>query len=127
LGLLGRSGCVFLASRVLPDRVKRLVATRALAGLMAGALFVFTLLATSGQFHLAFHCDGKPASSSCIICLFAKGQLDVAPAVPIFTPFIQVSFDSVPRIESITLVDSRYSVSPPRAPPAPISLLTVLA
>jgi hypothetical protein len=111
---------------VLPDSVKRLVAARALAGLMAGALFVFTFLATSGQFHRAFHCDGKRASSTCILCLFAKGQLDVSQAVPVFTPFIQASFDSAPWIKSISLVDSRYFLSPPRAPPALISLLTVL-
>ena len=127
LRLLGRCGCVFLGSSVSPKRVNRLVAARALAGLLAATLFVFELLATSGRFHQALHCDGKPASSTCLICLFAKGHLDVPPALPVPAPAIEISWDSSPPIESITMVDSRYLVSPPRAPPILIAFLTDLA
>src|SRR5581483_1226387 len=97
LGLPGMGGCAFLALSVSPNRVNRLVAARALAALMAGALLVFTWLATSGRFHQAFHCGGTPTSSTCILCLFVKGHLDAAPSVPFTAPALQPAADPAPR------------------------------
>lgn len=116
-----------LRSNVVPFKVKRSVATRAFAGVLAGALFIFELLATSGRFHQALHCDGNQTSSTCIVCLFAKGHLDAPPSVPVASPPVKTSFYTAPRVDSLLLVDVRYVLSPPRAPPAAIPFLTVQA
>ena len=127
MDLLRKERCVLLACNMSPLRLNRSVVARALAGVLAVSLLVFELLATSGRFHQALHSDGNSSSSTCIICLFAKGHLDTSPATPVPSPAIEPAFNFTPRVESITLVDFRYLASPPRAPPAPAPLLTVLA
>jgi hypothetical protein len=108
-------------------KVNRSVAARALAGVLAAMLLLFELVGSSGRFHQALHCNGNQASNTCIICLFAKGHLDAPPSVPIASPPVQTVFDSAPRIEYIILVDARYVLSPPRAPPAATPSLTFQA
>jgi hypothetical protein len=116
-----------LRSNVVPFKVKRSVAARAFAGVLATSLLIFELLATSGRFHQALHCDGNQTSSTCIVCLFAKGHLDAPPSVPVASPPVEAFFQSAPCIDSILLVDVRYVLSPPRAPPIPTPFLTVQA
>jgi len=114
----------------LPESVSRLKVKqsfgvlRALGGLLAIALLVCELLAGNSPFHQALH-SGKAASNSCLLCLFAKGQIDSPRSVPLVTAPVRSSFDSSPRMETVAVVDFRYLASPSRAPPASTSDLPV--
>ena len=94
------------------------VAARGLASVLAGALLLCEVLTADGSFHQALHSGGKAASNNCILCLFAKGQVDLPETAPRITAFVWSTFDSPMRMESIALVDFRYLISPSRAPPA---------
>jgi len=101
-------------------------AARALACAMAGALLLFELLAANGAFHQAFHHSDRSASNNCVLCLFAKGQVDSPESTPILSTPVQVAvFQSLP-VESIVLVDFSYLSFPSRAPPAFFSSLSVV-
>ena len=102
-------------------------AARGLAGLLAGAFLVFGLLATDGPFHQAFHSAGKTASSNCLLCLFAKGQVDLAESVPDLSPPVRRAFDPPRQIEPIVLPSFTYLASLGRAPPESGALLAVVA
>jgi hypothetical protein len=107
--------------------VKRFVAaTRVLAGLLAGAVLLFELLAANGAFHEAWHHDGKATANPCVLCLFAKGQVDSPESTPILTEFVQSSFEPAPLMESVAKADVTYLAFPSRAPPASFSLLSVV-
>jgi hypothetical protein len=108
-------------------KVNRFVAARILGVVLAGALLVFELLASSSGFHQALHHSGKAASSSCVLCVFAKGQLDLPQSVPVVTASIQSSLALAPRMDSIAFRDFPYLTCPSRAPPALPSLLSVEA
>lgn len=90
---------------------------RALSALLAAGLLLCELLAADGPFHQALH-TGKAASNSCLLCLFAKGQVDSPVQNAIITAPVPTAFDSSPRLETVVLADFRYLVSPSRAPPA---------
>jgi len=92
-------------------------AARGLAGVLAGALLLLGLLAVNNGFHQALHHSGKAAPDNCVLCLFAKGQVDLPQSVAIVPASVQSSFDLPPRMESIASVDFTYLASPSRAPP----------
>ncbi len=98
-----------------------------LSGALAGALLLLTVLAANGKFHQALHLKGKSASDNCVLCLFAKGQVDlpqsIAEAPATVAPLVTMRL----RLESIVLVDFTYLSSPSRAPPALDSSSTVMA
>jgi len=102
-------------------------AFRGLAGVLAGALFLFELVASNGQFHQALHHNGQSASNGCVLCLFANGHVDLPPLMPVFTAPALSSFDSALRVETTVLVDFSYLGSPSRAPPALASFPSVVA
>ncbi len=109
-------------------KVKRLVAAaRILAGLLAGAVLVFELLAANGGFHQALHQEGKAGPGGCVLCLFANGQVDSPESLPVATGIVASSFQAAPLVESILPVDFTYLLSPSRAPPALQSDRSVLA
>ncbi len=91
------------------------------------ALLLLGLLAANGGFHEALHHDGKAASDNCVLCLFAKGQVDAPQSVPVVAASVESSFDLPPRIEAGVLADFTYLTSPSRAPPAAVCLLSVVA
>jgi hypothetical protein len=102
-------------------------ATRGLAGLLAGALLFVEILGANGGFHQSLHANGKAAPSSCLLCLFAKAQVDLPQSAPVITAVIQSSFETAPLGESIVLVDFTYLAAPCRAPPAFVLLLPTVA
>jgi hypothetical protein len=117
-----------LFSSVSRSKANRFVAAaRVLAGVLAGALLVFELLSADGGFHQALHHNGKAASNGCILCLFAKGQVDSPQAVPGVTSSVWSMFPPAPRMESIALLDFTYLASASRAPPTLTSVLSVVA
>ena|SRR5208282_2558348 len=103
------------------------VATCGVAGVLAGALLLLGLLAVNNGFHQALHHSGKAAPDNCVLCLFAKGQVDLPQSVPVVPASFQSSFDLPPRMESIASVDFTYLASPSRAPPVFVSLRSVVA
>jgi len=107
---------------------KRLDPTlRGLAAMLAAAVLLFSLLATNSGFHEALHHGDKAASNNCVLCLFAKGQVDQPLATPVVAAFAPAIFLSAPQVESVVLVDFSYLSSPSRAPPALASLLLAVA
>jgi hypothetical protein len=126
--LRGGSGYALLALVVSRLTVKRFVAAiHVLAGVLAVALLLFELLAAHGAFHEALHQGGKTASNCCVLCLFAKGQVDSPQSGPIVTAFVRFSVDQAPLLKSIVRTDVAYLAFPSRAPPALLTLQSVLA
>ncbi len=93
-------------------------AARGLACVLAGVLLLCEVLTADGSLHQAFHSGEKAASNNCILCLFAKGQVDKPESEPRITTFVWSTFDSPQPMQSVALVDCRYFTSPSRAPPA---------
>ena len=117
-----------LASSLSRFKINWFVAVvRGLAGVMALALLLFELLSTNRRFHQVLHPGGKAASNSCVVCLFAKGQVDSPQLAPVATAAVWSLFNPAPRMESAALVDFAYLVSPSRAPPALASLSQAVA
>jgi hypothetical protein len=98
-----------------------------LAGVLAGALLLLGLLAVNNGFHKALHHSGKAAPDKCVLCLLAKGQVDSLQSVAVVPAPVQPSFDLPPPMESIVLADFMYLASLSRAPPAFVSLRSVVA
>lgn len=116
----------FLRNSVSRFKINRCFAAyRVLSGLLAVALLLCELLAANGQFHQAMH-GGKASSNSCLLCLFAKGHVDSPRSVPFVTAPVQSTFESLPPMESIAVVDFTYLSSPSRAPPVFVSNLPVV-
>ncbi len=109
------------------SKVKRfVVAARVFACVLAAAVVLLELLAADGAFHNALHHDGQ-ASNQCVLCLFAKGQMDSPDTAPVFTEFVRVSFQSAPQVTFHAPADVTYLISLGRAPPACFPPLSVLA
>ena len=102
-------------------------AARGLAGVLAGALLLIEILGGSGRFHQALHSNGKAPSSSCLLCLFAKGQVDLAQPAMVGTASVKTPFHIRLLRESIALMDFTYLAAPSRAPPAFRLLLPAVA
>ncbi len=102
-------------------------AARALGALLTLLLLVLELLAADGRFHQALHQNGKADANSCVLCLFAKGVVDLPPCAVAVSPAVPPPFEVAPRINSAVVLDFRYLVSPSRAPPASFSLSAVVA
>jgi hypothetical protein len=97
-----------------------------MAGVLAATVLLLGIVAANGAFHQSLHQNGQASSGSCVLCLFVKGQVDLAQTLPSVPGWVSSSFESPPPLESIALVDFSYLVFPSRAPPALASLLTVV-
>lgn len=125
-----RSGPEFAPLSTSVPRFKAIrsaVTTRVLACVVAGALLLFELLAANGAFHQALHHSGRTAATTCVLCLFAKGQLDSSEPGPISTEPFLIPLCPEPTVETIVVTDFTYLSSPSRAPPVFSSLLSVVA
>lgn len=103
------------------------VTRRVLAGVIAGMLFLVGLLAANGAFHEQLHHSDKGASNSCVLCLFAKGQVDLPESLPAETGFIQSAFAAALVTESRAPAEFTYLASLSRGPPASAPLRSALA
>jgi hypothetical protein len=106
--------------------IRFIAAARVLACVLAGALLLFELVAANSELHQKLHHSGKATSNSCVVCLFAKGQVNSPESAPVFTAPVRIPLDPVLRTESIVMVDVTYLSFPSRAPPAFSSLLSVV-
>lgn len=100
---------------------------RVLAGVLAATMLVLELLAADGSFHQSLHQNGEAAAHSCVLCLFAQGQVDASEPLPVITPIIRPWCEPAPRVDSTVLVDFTYLSAPSRAPPALPSFLFAVA
>ena len=126
--LRGGAGRALVTPSVSRLKVNRFVAAaRTVAGVLVGALLLFELLAANSGFHQALHHGAQAASSSCVLCLFAKGQVDLPESAPVVTASVPSSSDPRPWVESIALFEFMYLASLSRAPPSPASRLWVVA
>jgi hypothetical protein len=101
--------------------------TRLLAGLLAATVLLFELLAADDATHRALYHGGNTGSNQCVLCLFAKGQIDSSESAPILAAVVVPAFFSTQCAKSIVLVDVTYLAPPGRAPPSFSSLLSVSA
>jgi hypothetical protein len=109
--------CLSAASLQLEFTSRRTVPKRLLAALLAGALLAFTLLTASGSLHQALHHNGAADGSSCLVCLFAKGQIDLPQGLPVFAVGVFLLI-GVLMIVRIAFPLNFASLLPPgRAPP----------
>jgi len=102
-------------------------AARLLAGVLVGLMLVFELLAADGKFHQTFHHGGNAATNSCVLCLFAKGQVDSPPLAPSAPACVWSVFHRSLRMEFSAPSDSLYLISASRAPPAVPFVFPVVA
>ncbi len=100
---------------------------RFLAGVIAAIIFFAGLLAANGAFHEQLHHSDKGASNSCVLCLFAKGQVDLPESLPAETGFVQSAFAAAPVTVSQAPVGFTYLASLSRGPPASASLRSAIA
>jgi hypothetical protein len=126
--LRARAEGALLAASVSRLKVKRFVvaATRGLAGVLAGALVLLELLAADGGFHQALLHGGKSAPANCVLCLLAKGQVDLPQSAPAVASPLRPSFAPAPKTEFIAAADFLYLASPSRAPPSARSCTMVV-
>jgi hypothetical protein len=103
--------------------IRSIAAARALAG----ALLIFELLAANSEFHQALHHGTKAASTTCVVCLFAKGHADSPGLIPLFTHPVTILLGPALRMESIVVKDFTYLSFPSRAPPRFSPLPSVVA
>jgi hypothetical protein len=87
------------------------------AGLLAGTMLVFTLLTASGHLHHALHHDGAAGGSACAICLFAKGQVDLPDASPVFAVGVFLLIGGLIVARTSFALDVISLLPPGRAPP----------
>lgn len=99
----------------------------AAARLLACALLVFELLAANSELHQALHQGGKVASNTCVVCLFAKGQVDSPGSPAVFTQPVTILIRPALPMESFVIKDFTCLSYPSRAPPAFSPPLSVVA
>ena len=103
------------------------MAKPALAGLLAVLLLIATFLAVSGALHQSLHHDASGSHHICLICSFAKGQVNAADVAPVAALLVLCSLFSYRASIPSPLPVFDYRLSPSRAPPAFAFLLSVVA
>lgn len=104
----------------------RRVAKPALSGLLALLLLISGTLSVSQALHQLLHNDAA-GSHLCLVCLFAKGQVSAADVAVVAALLVLFPLFSPRPANSSPLPSFDYRLSPSRAPPAPASLLSVVA
>ncbi len=99
---------------------RRIPLSRLLLTVTMGLLvFVFGLFASSQAMHKSLHHDGPSPTSHCVVCFFAKGQLDAA-TVQSFACAPVLLFVSNPLTIAGHPPEFQPALLPPgRAPPVP--------
>jgi hypothetical protein len=98
----------------------QVAAKPALAGVLAVFVLFFSTLAASSSLHQLVHHDAGAPNHSCVITLFATGQIDSAPAflMPAVIAALLGALVLLPETVELPSADYRYSSS--RAPPSSV-------
>ena len=94
------------------------------AGLMAAAVLVLTVFASSEKLHLTLHENsGVPHDGPCAVCSVAQGHLEVpTPVVSAVFAALSVSW-TLPSLKTAAPTEADFSVASSRGPPASVSSL----
>jgi hypothetical protein len=117
-----------LAFNATPVRLRqylfsfRKTAKPALAGLLGLLLLLLSTLAASPDLHQRLHADSNSPDHNCAITLFAKGQINAAPAAAVLVGFVSLAGALVLLAETLLLPSADYRFSASRAPPFSSSL-----
>jgi len=116
--LQGRGGCGSVPSlqRKLTEFALGRVAKSALAGLLAVLLLACATLSTCDSLHQKFHA-GSSADHFCLVCNFAKGQVNTADVPPVAAVFIFCFLGIGLLTKTVSLPSLDIRLSPSRAPP----------
>jgi hypothetical protein len=82
-----------------------------------GALLLLDLLAANIKVHQALHNRGSANSSTCVLCLFAKGNIELPEGLLKVFSSIPCWSSWVPHSQAVALACPAYLVSSCRAPP----------
>ena len=93
------------------------VAKPALAGLLAGLLIAFGLLASSGPLHQFLHHNGALGTSFCAVCLLANGQVEPPNAGSVLFLVVSLVFGGLLPVAASISWDVDFLLPPGRAPP----------
>ena len=94
------------------------VAKPALGGLLVLLLLLLSALSASPTLHQKLHADAGATDHSCVITLFAKGQITPAPAALILAAFVSLAGAIALLAETLLLPSADYRFSASRAPPS---------
>jgi hypothetical protein len=100
----------------MPTRVRQ-AAQSVLAGWLAFLLLGFTLIASSGPLHEAFHHDSAAGAGACAICLFAQGHIDSPDAAPPLVLGVFLLFCGLLAVRAGVPRSVDFLLPPGRAPP----------
>jgi len=95
---------------------------QALAAWLALALLALGFLAASGPLHHAWQHHDTSHGGGCAICLFAKGQVDVADVLPVLGPAVFVFLCGLLSQSASAPGRIDLLLPPGRAPPCPASI-----
>lgn len=89
----------------------------ALAALLAVLLLAAAILSVSHALHQCLHDEGAANGHVCLVCSFAKGQLNAAPVALICSVCVFPCLWYFCRVNTLPLPGFDYRLSPSRAPP----------
>jgi hypothetical protein len=105
----------------------RRVAKPALSGLLALLLLICGVISVSRALHQLLHNDAAGSHHLCLACSFAKGQISAADVALVAALLVLRLLSCLRAAYPAPLPSFDYRLSPSRAPPAPASLLSVVA
>jgi hypothetical protein len=94
-----------------------LVVKSALAGLLVLLLLAVSALTASPSLHHFLHHDSNESDHSCLVTIFAKGQVGMADVVPVVAFISLVFLCVIDMVQTAPLPFFDYRLSPSRAPP----------
>ena len=95
----------------------QLTANPVLAAFLAFSLLFLSSLAASPTLHRSLHADANAPGHTCVITLFAKGQINSVPLLPALAAFAVLFAGIVLLTETFTISQADYRFSSSRAPP----------
>jgi hypothetical protein len=95
--------------------------------LLALLLLICGVISVSRALHQLLHNDAAGSHHLCLACSFAKGQISAADVALVAALLVLRLLSCLRAAYSAPLPSFDYRLSPSRAPPAPASLLSVVA
>jgi hypothetical protein len=93
------------------------VAKPALAGLLVVLLLLPAILAASPSHKKSSHAGSSDDKHLCIVCLFARGQVDLTDVAPLRAVLVSDGLGFVVLVEAAVLTEIDLRLSPDRGPP----------
>ena len=121
---LAQKGGVWLIANIIVQLGRTLCGSgrapkAALVGLLMLLLLVATTLSVSHALHQSLHQDGAASGHFCVVCSFAKGQVNAAAVALVSAALVFCFFWAVCLVNTFAFPGFDYRSSPSRAPPLP--------